>query len=122
MVYLSNDPALCLLEILVNLDLPVELLPNDYQLLCVNFSFEDETGIDQVIKHTTQVNIKMEDSQEIGDKWLTSCTSLLLSVPSVVIPESINLLLNPAHPLYDRIHVASSRKFEFDNRLFIRRQ
>ena len=118
MVYLSNDPALCLLELLVNLDLPVELLPNDYQLLCVNFSFEDEFDIDQLIQHNTQVNIKMKDSQEIGDRWLTSSASLVLSVPSVVIPESINLLLNPIHPLFDRVHVSSSRNFEFDDRLF----
>ena len=37
-------------------------------------------------------------SQCIGDDWLARGTSLLLRVPSVVVPVGWNYLLNPAHP------------------------
>ena len=37
-------------------------------------------------------------SQCIGDDWLARGTSLLLRVPSVVVPVGWNDLLNPAHP------------------------
>ena len=37
-------------------------------------------------------------SQGIGDDWLARGTSLLLRVPSVVVPVGWNYLLNPAHP------------------------
>ena len=37
-------------------------------------------------------------SQSIGDDWLARSTSLLLRVPSVVVPVGWNYLLNPAHP------------------------
>lgn len=37
-------------------------------------------------------------SQRTGDEWLARGTSLLLRVPSVVVPVGWNYLLNPAHP------------------------
>lgn len=46
-------------------------------------------------------------SQGIGDDWLTRGTSLLLRVPSVVVPVGWNYLLNPAHA--DARRVATRR-------------
>lgn len=37
-------------------------------------------------------------SVEIGSKWLVRQTSLVLCVPSVIVPEEFVALLNPAHP------------------------
>ena len=42
-------------------------------------------------------------SQCIGDDWLARGTSLLLRVPSVVVPVGWNYLLNPAHPDVRRV-------------------
>ncbi|MBA2734999.1 MAG: RES family NAD+ phosphorylase, partial [Acidobacteria bacterium] len=52
-----------------------------------------------------------------GDKWLAGARSLALIVPSVVLPESRNILLNPQHPSAARMRVVSQRPFTFDPRL-----
>ncbi|HRP55506.1 RES family NAD+ phosphorylase [Agriterribacter sp.] len=54
----------------------------------------------------------------IGDSWLASGESLLLKLPSAIIPQEYNILINPAHPDFKRVAVASALFFEFDARLF----
>ena len=49
-------------------------------------------------------------SQCIGDDWLARGTSLLLRVPSVVVPVRWNYLLNPAHPEARRVR---TRRIEY---------
>lgn len=49
-------------------------------------------------------------SQGIGDDWLARGTSLLLRVPSVVVPVGWNYLLNPAHPDARRVR---TRRIEY---------
>lgn len=36
-------------------------------------------------------------TQSVGDGWLDNGDTLLMRVPSVVLPHAFNLLLNPAH-------------------------
>ena len=54
----------------------------------------------------------------IGDSWLGSGESLLLKLPSAIIPREYNMLINPAHPDFKKVAVASELFFEFDARLF----
>jgi RES domain-containing protein len=56
--------------------------------------------------------------RDIGDSFLTSGKSLLLSVPSAIVPEEMNILINPRHPLFKKISVVSARGFNFDSRMF----
>lgn len=42
----------------------------------------------------------------------------LLVVPSVVIPNELNYLINPAHPLFQQINIASVEPFALDTRLY----
>lgn len=49
-------------------------------------------------------------SQGIGDDWLARGTSLLLRVPSVVVPVGWSYLLNPAHPDARRVR---TRRIEY---------
>jgi RES domain-containing protein len=53
----------------------------------------------------------------IGDRWLDKGTSLLLKVPSAIIREEFNLLINPKHPEFRSIQVTGITDFEFDERL-----
>jgi RES domain-containing protein len=41
---------------------------------------------------------KTEVTRAIGDAWLATCSAALLSVPSVIVPGTFNVLLNPPHP------------------------
>ena len=111
------DPALCVLEILVNLDLPIDLIPNDYELVCIEFQVKDIADNNQYQKRVEKPVFDLSHSQSLGDNWLTSMETLTLAVPSVVIPESSNLLLNPLHPLMEYVSIRSKRVFKFDERL-----
>ncbi len=53
-------------------------------------------------------------SVEHGSAWLLSRRSLLLLVPSVIVPEEAVVLINPAHPDARRVSATVIRKFEYD--------
>ncbi len=56
-------------------------------------------------------------SIRFGDAWLRGNTAALLLVPSVIIPEEYNVLINPSHPDCKRITTAVVRQFIYDPRL-----
>jgi RES domain-containing protein len=57
-------------------------------------------------------------SRFIGDSFLSSKKSLLLKVPSAIIPEEYNVLINPLHPEIKKVKIADASPFQFDTRLF----
>ena len=58
-------------------------------------------------------------TQAIGDKWLRERRSLLLEVPSILVPETSNLLVNPLHPSITRLKITPAiYQHPFDARLF----
>jgi RES domain-containing protein len=59
-------------------------------------------------------------SIDFGDDWLRKKSAPLLLVPSVIIPEEYNILINPAHPLADQVTAVVSRQFMYDPR-FLKR-
>ena len=57
-------------------------------------------------------------TQEFGRVWIESARGLVLYVPSAIIPESVNAVLNPRHPAYRDIRLEIVREFTFDARMF----
>ena len=53
----------------------------------------------------------------IGDEWIHSERSAVLSVPSVIIEHERNYLLNPAHDDFRKIKLSPPKPFRFDFRL-----
>lgn len=56
-------------------------------------------------------------SQSVGDEWVRSATHPVLSVPSAIVPEERNYLVNPAHPDFSRITIGRPAAFRIDPRL-----
>lgn len=56
-------------------------------------------------------------TQAIGDAWVAAAQTAILAVPSVLIPEEINYVLNPAHPDFSRIAISAAEPFAFDPRM-----
>jgi RES domain-containing protein len=56
--------------------------------------------------------------RDIGDAFLSSKKSLLLKVPSAIVPEEYNMMINPAHPDFKKVAILSGTKFDFDARMF----
>ena len=56
-------------------------------------------------------------TQRIGDAWISTARTAILSVPSVLYPEETNYVLNTAHPDFPRIEVSPGEPFAFDPRM-----
>jgi RES domain-containing protein len=56
-------------------------------------------------------------SIQFGTDWLAARRSALLVLPSVIVPEEFNLLINPAHPDAAGITCRKVRKWLYDARL-----
>lgn len=107
MVYLAEHPALAALEVRVHLDLPLELIPDDYVLMRIN--------VPEAPFESPDIP---PDTAKYGDAWLTELRGPALRVPSVLVPHSWNILLNPRHPDAERSFVSAVEAFRFDPRLW----
>lgn len=109
LVYAASSAALAVLEVRVHLDLTPDLLPDDYVLLTIDLG-------DLPVE--TATNIPAEPAAS-GDAWLREQRTPVLQVPSVIVPESSNLLLNPQHRLAGKAQITAQRRFTFDHRLWL---
>lgn len=55
-------------------------------------------------------------SIQFGDDWLNSMDSALLLVPSVIVPEEQNILINPVHSDAKGITATKVRRWQYDHR------
>jgi len=108
MVYAAESAALAVLEVRVHLDLDWRVLPDDYVLMAIDAG-------DLVAETLAETPV---EPRATGDAWLASGRSALLRAPSFIVPESANVLVNPAHRDAARLAVASIRPFAFDARLW----
>ena len=115
-VYASAHAALAVLEKLVWVD--PEDVPDDLRL------FEIEVPDDAPVATLDVADLPADWTgagspacAEIGDRWLAAGESLVLVVPSAVLKEERNVLINPRHPEAGRVRVVESRPFLFDIRL-----
>jgi len=57
-------------------------------------------------------------SQRVGDEWVHSDGSLVLRVPSVVLPHAYNYLINPKHPDAEDLTVGHPEPLDLDPRIY----
>ena len=113
LVYLSEHPALCLVETLVHLD--KHQIPSEYVL----YRMEGPTPPllpEEVLPEDWRSDV--EHSRSAVRAWAGEARNLLLSVPSAVVPHARNILLNPLHPDASTVEVTQKTPFQFDKRLF----
>lgn len=116
MVYLAATQSLAALEILVHVDR--ELLAQAYVTFAVDIPSEviETLAFDKLPAHW-QGAYPPTTCQQIGQHWLDQQRTAALAVPSAIIPEEINYLLNPQHHDYRQIQIHPSMPFHFDARL-----
>lgn len=114
-LYCSCSISLSLLELLIHKASYDEIRTNILLTIKVP-DIQVKTLSDAGLKQNWQSDI--DYCRFIGDSWLGSGESLLLKLPSAIIHQEYNVLINPAHPDFERVDVASALFFEFDARLF----
>jgi len=116
-LYLAETPAGALVEVLVHLELDPAHMPRSYKLL----KAEAPDGISrQEIGKANLGQNWIQDllaTRKLGDEWLRSRVTALLRVPSAIVPETFNLLLNPHHPQASQVRIVSHRDYPWDKRL-----
>ena len=116
-VYLSDHPALAMLETLVYFELDsIEDFPDTYKLLRVETGATEMNTVSERILSADWATIEAL-TQNYGDLWLEQGSCPLLKVPSVVIPHSNNYIYNPAHRDAAGVTIMNVSDYQYDDRL-----
>jgi RES domain-containing protein len=117
-VYMSESLSLCILENLVHM-VKVPMLRN-FKSIWVD--------IPEPLIHTLQQKDlpptwkavpAPQETKQIGDRWFDKKESPVLKVPSTVVPDEWNFILNPMHPGFNELKIGEVRDFKFDERLYV---
>lgn len=114
-VYCSTHPAAALLEWIVHLELDSEQTPTTIPYITVDVP--DDLRSDRVVVGSLPPTWRASSAitQKIGNQWIASARSALLYVPSAVVPDAENILINPLHSEAARIRIGSIRDEPFDS-------
>jgi len=119
-VYTSATLSLAALEYFVHLD-PVDA-PGD--LVAISAEIPDTLSRAKIRIEALPSNWRMypapERLAELGAAWVRTRETAALVVPSAVVPQERNVLLNPAHPDFRRIRLGRPEAFSFDPRMWRR--
>jgi RES domain-containing protein len=111
-IYTADHPSTALLEMLANLEF--ELLPSTFQLLKIKVP----DGVTPTRAKPRQGWMsEAKTSRSTGDEWLSRGQSLLLEVPSAILPDVFNTLINPQHPDAHLLRIVSMQRVPLDQRL-----
>lgn len=118
MVYAAASASLVALEVLVHV--PASLFG---ERTLVQIEVPDVTP-EQVSSQTLLALLRdardqdrEEGTRRYGSTWAAEGRSLLLQVPSMVIPHESNVLINPVHPDAPAVRVIMAERFRLDRRL-----
>jgi RES domain-containing protein len=115
-VYTAQSESLAALELLVHLQ--ASHLLASYSSISATF---DEALIEVMSPTALPADWRSYPAPaalaQIGDSWAAERRSAILQVPSAVVPNEMNFLVNPAHADFARIRIGRARPFEFDPRL-----
>jgi len=117
-LYCAPNPATALLEVMVHGLVRVAEVFADYQFL--KLDLPDSNSVEDVDENglPDDWNLQSEVTRELGDRWLKQGRVAVLRVPSVLVPETVNLLINPRHPEARQMSLQNAYRFALDTRLF----
>jgi RES domain-containing protein len=117
MIYASEHKSLAALEILVHVN---PRRPRPYTAFSLQWddSLSERRTVAQLPADWRQ-SPPGASSAGIGDAWARQSRSAVLAVPSILIPEEWNFLLNPTHPDFRKITIGPPEAFAFDPRLLV---
>ena len=112
LVYTAENNVLAAFE--VALRVPLEHISKNYVM--VPIEIPDKTEVMEPAL-PRQWHLKMEITRSIGEKFVNERKYLMMKVPSALISDSFNYLINPNHALIKKVTVLDARPILFDKRL-----
>lgn len=114
-VYLASSRSLAILESLAHLS-PTNI-PVDYVILTIDVP-DDFFEIDiKLLPNNWSEYPEPNILKEICNSFLQKNEFLLLKVPSAIVPQEFNYLMNPMHQKAGKVKIVSKAPFSFDERL-----
>lgn len=121
-VYVASSLSLAMLEVLVHVDRGRALAQH---VACpVTYDAADVLVLERdALPAGWDLPVPPPAVQKLGDLWVASKASLLLRVPSVLLPGDVlerehNFLINPLHEGFGRVTIGPARELTFDARFF----
>ena len=118
LVYGSQHKSLAALELLVHINPGLAR-----RFKAFSFRFPDSL-VHTVSASRLPADWRLEppppSTQLAGDAWIREARSAVLAVPSIIVPEELNYLLNPAHADFPKIRISRPQDFVYDPRLLTR--
>jgi RES domain-containing protein len=115
--YCASSLALAALEVFVHVD--ATELPDD--LMAIPAEVPEKMRVErltpQQLPKTWRAAMGPDVLRDIGTTWAQRGATALLYVPSAIIPEEENVLINPTHPDFSKIRLGLPRAFAFDPRM-----
>ena len=113
-VYLAESAAGALLEVCVHTS--ANDVPPDFTLLKIE---APEVQVQAIQRDGLPAGWQshLELTRELGTAWLHKKDTALLRVPSAIVPETVNFLLNPTHPDAKKFRIVEALLYPFDVRL-----
>ena|SRR5665213_2106372 len=117
-LYTSSSRALCTIEIVVHV--PAGIIPKDYYLISIYIP--DNAPINTInikdLPASWNSNPISVSTQRIGNAFLSEQKELVLKVPSAIIKDEWNFIINPVHKDFQKVKILGIEPFAFDTRLF----
>ncbi len=117
-VYTSATLSLAVLEYFVNL--PRAAAPRD--LVAISAEVPGDLPMTSIEEDALPRNWRKypapEALAEIGTRWAEDRKTAILAVPSAVVPQEKNYVLNPAHPLFAEIRIGRPEPLSLDSRMW----
>jgi RES domain-containing protein len=115
-VYLAESPAGALIEHLVHLELNEKSWPVFYHLMQV--PAPDGMEVETLSLPAGDEWKRLPSvTRDLGNEWLRSKRTALARVPSAIMPNTWNFLLNPDHPEAAEVRIIAIARADYDARL-----
>ena len=106
-----------MLEYLVHVPMP--LAPTDLSIATI--SVPDDVSIEEILVSDLPTDWRASPAPTelavLGSEWTISSNSLILRVPSAVVKDEHNILLNPMHSDMSKVSIVKISTCDFDKRL-----
>ncbi len=119
-LYTTENISLAVLEILVRTD--INHIPLHYFLLKLDLPELHEVTIISKSKLKKDWKSDIGYTQWIGNEFIKSNKGLILQLPSAIVDEEHNFVINTSHADFKKVKISSSKKFSFDKRLYMKNE
>jgi RES domain-containing protein len=121
-IYAATTRSLATLEYLVHVPLPYEPLHLSIAALVIPDDASDEVVLPEELPADWSSYPAPTALADIGTDWVRRGESLILRVPSALVPEEHNVIINPSHSEMARVTIKDVRAYAFDERLIQRKK